>query len=205
MKVREVMTSPAVTVGPSASIGAVAELLVGKGFTSVPVTNDDGQLIGIVTEADLIRDRIPADPRIHGRMVRPTHWRHPETVADVMTTSVESLTPGADVADAARMMLDERIRCFPVVDGGCVVGVITRRDVLRAGVIRDDRGLESAVVAQLTALDDSGRFRVSVQGGVVDIADYRDDALDRIRAERVAAAVPGVIAVHAHHQTIDPF
>ena len=55
------------------------------------------------------------------------------------------------------------------------------------------------------AMDDSGRYRVSVQGGVADIADYRDDAGDRVRAERVAGRVPGVVAVHAHHETIDPF
>ncbi len=205
MKVRDVMTSPAVTVSPSAGISLVAELLVSRGFTAVPVTDDDDRLIGIVTEADLIRNRIPADPRIHGRSVRPSHWRRPETVADVMTTSVESLTPGADIADVARMMLDERVRCFPIVDGASVVGVITRRDLLRAAVVHDDRVVEAAVAAQLIALDDSGRFRVSVQGGVADIEDYRDDAVDRIHAERVAAAVPGVVAVHAHHETVDPF
>ncbi len=205
MKVRDVMTSPAVTVSPSTTVGEVAELLVVKGFTAVPVTDDDGRLIGIVTEADLIRERIPADPRIHGRTVRPTRRRNPETVADVMMPTVESLTAGADIADAARMMLDERIRCFPIVDGSSVVGVITRRDLLRAAVVRDDREVEAAVTAQLAALDDSGRFRVAVQAGVVDIEDYRDDALDRIRAERVARDVPGVVAVHAHHETIDPF
>ena len=107
MKVREVMTSPAVTIRPSTRVEEVAALLVGKGFTSVPVTDDDGRLVGIVTEADLIRHRIPADPRIHGPIVRPTHWRRPETASDVMTTSVESLTAGADIADAAAMMLDE--------------------------------------------------------------------------------------------------
>ena len=205
MKVRDVMTSPAVTVRSSTGVGEVAELLVGKGFTSVPVTDEDGHLVGIVTEADLIRNRIPADPRIHGRTGRPTHWPRPETASDVMTTSVESLTAGADIADAADMMLDEKIRCFPVVDGSSVVGVITRRDLLRAAIVRDDRDVEAAVAAQLMALDDSGRYRVTVQGGVADIEDYRDDADDRVRAERVAGRVPGVVAVRVHHETIDPF
>lgn len=49
-----------------------------------------------------------------------------------MTSPVESLTPGADAADAAEIMLDERIRCLPIVDGHGVVGVITRRDLLGA-------------------------------------------------------------------------
>ena len=205
MRARDIMSHPAITVLASAGISETANLLAARGFTAVPVTDDDGHLIGIVSEADLIRDRIKPDPRIHGLGPVPTHQRRRETVADVMSTSVESLTPGADVADIARMMIDEHIRCFPIVDGVGVVGVITRRDLLRAAVARSDHDLQRDVTAELTALDDSGRFRVTVQGGIADIEDYRDDAADRRLAERVAAEVPGVIAVEAHHLTPDPF
>lgn len=138
MRAREIMSSPVVTVPTTTSIEVAAQLLVHWGFTALPVTDEGGRLVGIVTEADLIRDRAPADPRIHGVTAVVDRRRRPATVAGVMTTSVESLTPGADVADAARIMLEEHIRCFPVVDGTGVVGVITRRDLLRAAVIRDD-------------------------------------------------------------------
>jgi CBS domain-containing protein len=199
------MSAPAVTVVVGTPIAAAAALLAERGFTGLPVTDDDDHLVGIVTEADLIRDRIAADPRIYGRTVRPTHRGRPETVGDVMTTSVESLTPGADVADAARMMLAENIRCFPIVDGNAVVGVVTRRDVLRAGVIHSDRQLGETVAGELSALDDSGRFAVTVQAGVADIQDYGTGVGGRAAAARAAAAVPGIVAVAVTHQPCDPF
>lgn len=137
MLAREIMTSPVVTVGPLMPIPEVARLLADRGFTALPVVDDDGRMVGILTEADLLRFPLPPDPR------RQHHWLPdrrnpaPRTAADVMSTTVESLTPGADVADAARMMVDEHIRCLPIVDGAGLVGVITRRDLLRCALVRD--------------------------------------------------------------------
>ncbi len=203
MRAREIMSSPVVTVPTTMSVEAAAELLVHWGFTALPVVDEGGRLVGIVAEADLIRNRIPPDPRIGVIAVRGRSHR-PATVASVMTTSVESLTPGADVADAAQMMLDEHIRCFPVVDGTGVVGVITRRDLLRAAVIHDDQQVQGEVNARLDRLDGSGRFRATVQAGVVDIEDFQGDPADRQLAEKIASAVPGVVATQSHHQTCDP-
>jgi CBS domain-containing protein len=136
MLVREIMTSPAVSISSAASVDHAARTLRTRGFTALPVLDDDGRLIGIITEADVLEGRVePDERRRHPEL--PRRPRPGDTVVDVMTSPVESLTPGADVADAAQMMLDERIRCIPVVDGRAVVGVITRRDLL--GVIDSDR------------------------------------------------------------------
>ena len=133
VKIRDVMSSPAITVTMDSDIVDAATILVGAGFTALPVVDDDGALVGILTEADLLRNRIAPEPR--GELRPPTHHRNRATpVMSVMTTPVESLTPGADAADAVRIMLDERIRCLPVVDGTGVVGVVTRRDLLRASI-----------------------------------------------------------------------
>lgn len=109
MLAREVMSGPVVTVRTWTSISQTAQLLAGRGFTAVPVLDDDDRLVGIVSEADLIRRPWAPDPR------RQPNWTTsapvPRTVGEVMTTAVESLTPGADVADVARIMVDERIRC----------------------------------------------------------------------------------------------
>lgn len=206
MRAREIMSSPAITVQASTPVTDAAVLLEEKGFTGLPVTDDEGNLIGIVTEADLIRNRIAADPRLHGQIVAHARPRRVETVADVMTTPVESLTPGADVADVARMMLAENIRCFPIVDGRRIVGVVTRRDVLRAGVTHPDWQLRDAVVARLAALDDSVRYSVTVQAGVAEIEDSGLDdrartAADWSAAERAAADVPGIVAIIVKHAT----
>ena len=140
MKVREVMTQPVVTVLTSTNLGRAAHLLTTRGFTALPVVDDDGRLVGIVTEADLITDRMPPDPRRQ-------YWRPRQSpsasaaVEDVMTTPVESLTPGADAADAVEIMLREHIRCLPIVDGQQVVGIVTRRDLMRSAFAAEERVL----------------------------------------------------------------
>jgi len=122
-----------------------------------------------------------------------------------MTTPVESLTAGADVADAARIMIDERIRCLPIVDGYGLVGILTRRDLLRAALAHDDQDLAEEISRQLAQVDTPERWSVSVQAGVADIEDFGTDTEDRARATALAAAVPGVVQVYARHQTPDPF
>lgn len=134
MLIRQIMSSPAVTISSASTVQHAASELRSRGFTALPVLDDDGRLIGIVTEADLLDGRIEPDGR-RPRAETDRRRRRGDTVADVMSSPVESLTPGADVADAAEIMLDERIRCLPVVDGRTVVGVITRRDLL--GAIED--------------------------------------------------------------------
>lgn len=203
MQLRDVMSAPVTTVPDTAAVSAAAEILVDSGFTALPVVDLDGALIGIVTEADLLRDQIPPDPRVHGRRIRAP--LPPMTVAEVMTTPVESLTPAADAADATLMMLDERIRCIPVVDGHAIVGIVTRRDLLRAGVVRSDSVLLDEVSRQLEELDNSGRWVVSVQAGVVDVEDLSSDPSEREIARRLAEAVPGVVSVGVRHRTPDPF
>lgn len=134
MLIREIMSSPAVTVSWASSVAHAAGIMRDHGFTALPVIDEDGRLVGIVSEADILDGRVPPDPRRPrpDRRPDPARRRRGDTVADVMTTPVESLTPGADAADAADIMLDEGIRCLPVVDGAAVVGVITRRDLLGA-------------------------------------------------------------------------
>lgn len=130
MRVRDVMSHPVITVAPTTEAAIAARVLYSHGFTALPVV-DVGRLVGIVTEADLIT--APPEDGAH-------RWRRgsatgPLRVGEVMTSPVESLTPGAEAVDAARIMVDERIRCLPIVDGRHVVGILTRRDLLEAGVV----------------------------------------------------------------------
>lgn len=204
MKAREVMSHPVVTVTTSTGVKEAGELMCVNGFTALPVVDGDGRLVGIVTEADLIRDRIPPDPRVHGR--------HPHVsslgsslVADVMTAPVQTLTADADISDAAKLMIDEQIRCLPIVEGARPIGILTRRDLLRAAVVHDDTELADEIYRQLVRVGNPDRWNVSVQAGVADIEDFGSDVDDRKRAARLAAAVPGVVQVQARHQTPDPF
>jgi CBS domain-containing protein len=124
MKARDVMTSPVVTVSPAMSVPAVAALLESRGFTAAPVVDAAGQLVGIVSEADLVRSPVV-----------PDWWqvqREPDpTVEQVMTSEPTTMRSGDDIADVAAVMLDARVRSIPIVDDGELVGIVTRRDVLR--------------------------------------------------------------------------
>ncbi|MEP6981478.1 MAG: CBS domain-containing protein [Nakamurella sp.] len=198
------MTRRVSTVTTSTRCVDAARMLVDGGFTAAPVVDADGRLVGIVSESDLLRYRLPDDPhRVDGlrRRTPPAVG----LVVDAMTTPVESLTPGADIADAVRIMLAERIRCLPVVDGTGVVGIVTRRDLLRFAVESDHPALDVAVMRQLAAIGRPDRWDVTIADGDVDLGDYGADDDDRRAAARRASAVPGVQSVTTHQSYADPF
>lgn len=124
MKARHVMSSPVITVRPDDLVGVAAELLVSHGFTSAPVMDSRGYVVGIVTEADLIRGQVAPE----GRTIEQSHELR---VCEVMTPSPTSMQPDADLADVATLMLDSVYRCVPILEDGRLVGVVTRRDLLR--------------------------------------------------------------------------
>jgi len=67
VQARDVMTREVITVGPNTSAKYAAEVMAERGFAALPVVDDDNRLVGIVAEADVLRDRIPVDPRLHAR------------------------------------------------------------------------------------------------------------------------------------------
>ncbi|WP_344253050.1 CBS domain-containing protein [Pseudonocardia hydrocarbonoxydans] len=147
MRARDVMSSPVVFLRPRVPADAAAALLVSHGFTAAPVVDEDGRVVGIATEADLVR----------GRFV-PEGWtvdERPEpVVADVMTRSPICMRPEDDLADVVSTMLDAPIRSVPIVEDGRLVGIVSRRDVLR-------------VVARGGAASLTGQRRITRQDRVV--------------------------------------
>jgi CBS domain-containing protein len=130
MKARDVMTSPVITLRPDTPVPKAADLRCSHGFTAAPVLDADGQLVGIVTEADLVRSPVV-----------PDWWqiqREPDpTVEEVMTRAPTAMHPEDDLADVVALMLDSRVRSIPILDDGELVGIVTRRDVLRAVARRE--------------------------------------------------------------------
>lgn len=144
MQARDVMTRDVVSVGPDTSAKYAAELMAESGFAAVPVVDDDQRLVGIVAEADVLADRMPPDPRLHLRRGdEGTDHPPPLLVRGVMTAEVRSVEAGADVSDVARLFVDERLRSVPVLEHDMLVGIVSRRDLLRVlvrsdGVLRAD-------------------------------------------------------------------
>lgn len=190
MRARDIMTTVVVTVGPETTVKAAAALLAGRGFTALPVVDDDEVLVGIVTEADLIQQRIPPDPRVRGRDTVPRATGG--GVAEVMSSPVLAAGPGADLTELTAALVKARHRSVPIVEGGRLVGIITRRDLL--GVLaRSDSDIARDVRHRLEIYGGLGRWSVQVRDGVVSVADDYHDATDDHVAVVLAEAVPGVV------------
>lgn len=151
---RDLMTREVVTVRPDLPVTALARLLADRGISSVPVTKASGELLGIVTEADLLR-------RLAAEEDRPVSWvgrlfgnvneqaeryarTHGLLAQDVMTTALVTADSDATAAHCARLMEQHRIKRLPVLHEGRLVGVVSRADLLRAVLIPPERVGDSA-------------------------------------------------------------
>lgn len=199
MRVIDVMTRPAVTVGVGLSVHDVAALLSTHGFTAVPVVDAGGRLIGVVSESDVLRDRVHHDPRSPRRLGRENETAPPGRVGEVMSGQVHSVTPTTDTAEAAALLAEHHLRSVPVVDRDEVVGVLTRRDLVRV-IGRDDGELATAVACELNRYAGWARWQVHVTDGVVRICDDYDDPIEQHVAMMIAAAEPGAVHVEAQHR-----
>ena len=193
MFVSDVMSAPAVTVRAGTSVKEAARVLRDRDVAAAPVVDDAGALIGIVSEIDLLRGSLPPDPVAHLLPVTAETDVQPRTVADVMTTDVQVLQPRSDLYDAARVMRASGIRSLPVVDGGRVVGVVSRSDLLRVLAREDDEVLRDLQQALTAELGPHHEVEVSLSGGVVTLAGGGAGGL--AAAALVAARVPGVVRV----------
>ncbi|MBA0126896.1 CBS domain-containing protein [Haloechinothrix sp. YIM 98757] len=188
MKARELMTSPAIRVRESTPAREATALLTEHAFASLPVVDEHDRVVGIFTEYEALRD------------FGGTASGAERAVGSVMTAPVEVVTLETDVSEVAKHMLADRLRCIPVVDDDQLVGVISRRDLLRTLVRRDD-----VVAAHLrTRLENySGAqdyWTVSVTGGVVTVSGEFRDTAERQLVEALVRTEPGVLEV----ETVTP-
>ena len=192
MRVREIMSSPVVTVPPGMPLKEVANILVTRAISAVPVV-DAGELVGILSEADLIPLELVPDPRAHLAPL-PAAPAASRIASEAMTRDVVALREEADVADAGRLMLERRIKSIPVLRGRRVVGIVARRDLLEV-LARSDEEIACDLEALLAAeLGSPSPHRVTVRDGVVDLAGP-PDVVDPRLATLLARGVPGVLEV----------
>src|SRR5919202_6354304 len=145
--VREYMDADPVTVTPEATVEEVARILGENELHGVPVVDGDGAVVGIVTENDLVIGdeegdlHIPHYIELFGGLVFLEPFRRFEqrlkkavaaTAEQMMTADPKTVAPDADVHDAARVIVETGHNRIPVVEGGRLVGVISRADVVRA-------------------------------------------------------------------------
>ncbi|MDX6210066.1 MAG: hypothetical protein QOE24_2457 [Frankiales bacterium] len=191
MLVRELMAE-ALTAGPDWPVRRAAALLIEHGLPAAPVGAGGARLLGMVSEVDLIRDDIEADPRGQQRPLSGEQAALPRTVDEVMTREVFALLAGSDVNEAVALMVREKVRSLPVLDADRVVGIISRSDVLRLLVL-DSETIRTEVVRRIS--DVTGEtVDVVVDDGVVTLAAGSSDRVIEL-ASLVARTVPGVLRV----------
>jgi len=193
MLVRELMTPDPVVVTPETSIKEALSRLADMGITSMPVVDKHHKLRGIVSEADLIREVVPRDPRAQERPIEIEPLYPPHAVEDVYTRSAVSVHADDDVAIAVETMTALSAKSLPVLDDhGRLIGIVSRSDVVQALARTDD--VIAADLDNLFEELDHGDWLVEVDEGVVDISGPEGSA-EHSLAVVVARTVPGVIEV----------
>lgn len=200
--VSSVMTTPVITVAPETSFKDVVAILTGNGISAVPVVGPRGSLIGVVSEADVLPKQEfhgGTDPVPHGVPRRRVRWFRALGLcaAEVMTTPVMTIEPGAPVTLAARRMAEKRVRRLFVVDGDELVGVVSRRDVLGM-FLRPDSEIRADVEERVLRREldvTPATVRVDVRDGVVTVGGQLERRSQIAVAGRLIQAVPGVISV----------
>jgi len=127
----------------------------------------------------------------------------PQVVRDVMSAPVTVMGPSTDVTVLARAMLAGRHRFVPIVDGDALVGVVTRRDLVKV-LARPDDEIARDVTRRLETYGGPGRWTVVVHDGEATVRDEFDDATDRHVALVLAEAVPGVVRASVHSASVGP-
>jgi CBS-domain-containing membrane protein len=213
MNVSDIMTADVLSVPPDESVVTAAQLMLQKRISGLPVIDNGGKLIGIVTEGDFLRRSETGTRRQRprwieffmgpGRLADEYVRLSGRKVSDVMTHEVQTVAPDAPLEQIVRLMERHRIKRVPVVDNGKVVGIVTRANLLHAvasfaqeiaPLSPEDSAIRERLLA---ALKDQPwapvtAVHVTVRNGVVQLSGVITDERQR-QALRVAAEnIPGV-------------
>jgi CBS domain-containing protein len=216
MQAQDVMTTKVVTVAPDTRVTEVAKLLLERHISAVPVVSDDGRLLGIVSEGDLIHELgqegaqrswwldLLASPEARAQAYLKGHGR---LASDVMTRGVIAVAPDTPLPEIARLLEQRRIKRVAVLRDDALVGIVSRADLLRGFALHptgdvgvDDRELRERLTVELerAGLTWHPYVNIVVGDAVVHlwgIVPTREEA----EALRLAAGrVPGVARVESH-------
>jgi CBS domain-containing protein len=206
MNVRDVMTSHVATVLPTTSLKEVATILAERGISGLPVVDEAGGVVGVVSEGDILfKERGPREPkRALPRLADSSRASadlklKARTAGEAMTAPAKTIEPWRPVSAAAAQMLDESVNRLPVVDDqGRLVGIVTRADLVRAFVRPDaelEREIREDVLTRALLLETAGDVAVSVDGGKVTLDGFIGKRTDAELVAALVAKIPGVVEV----------
>ncbi len=217
MKARDVMVSPVITTKPSASVKEVAQTLLTHHISAVPVIDDAGKMVGIVSEGDLMRRADLGTERHRSwwlaalfaeeeALAAEYVKQHSKKVADVMTKRLVTASPDTPLGEIAGLLERHSIKRVPIVENGALVGIVSRANLIQAlagdrkalDIPVPDAALRDKLMAHLKAQPwaHTSLLNVTVNDGIVDIWGITRSEAEK-KALRVAAeTTPGVRAVN---------
>ncbi|MFC7492199.1 MULTISPECIES: HPP family protein [unclassified Knoellia] len=191
MLVADIMTTPARSIRPEATLAQAIALLGGAGLSALPVVDRDDRVVGIISEGDVLRQTLPQDPRAHLRLT-PAASREEPLVGELMTADASCATAREDASEVALTLSRRGWKSMPVTDEeGRLLGMVSRSDFLRALALTD----EVLVDAVHDAFTQAGHpeWHADVHGGHVTVSPP-GDGMDTA-AKAIAATVAGVRSV----------
>jgi CBS domain-containing protein len=215
MRAQDVMTRDVSTVSPDTPLTAIADLLLSRHISGVPVVEPDGRLVGVISEADLMwRAEGEGEQRrswwaslLSGRALKAADFirTHGTRAEDVMSRSPVTVSEDTPIEEVIDLFERRRIKRLPVVRGAHVVGIVSRSDLLKTLARQrpfgesqpDDDTLQDELGRLLTGQPwyNSGRVNMVVENGVVNLSGLVASDTER-RALHVAAhSIPGVRGV----------
>jgi CBS domain-containing protein len=223
MKAGDVMTKKVVSIKPDASVADMAKLMLDNGISGLPVIDDHGDLVGIVTEGDCLRRAETGTERKRprwleflvgpGRLADEYIHTYGRKVAELMTPGPITITEETPLEEVVHLMETRRIKRLPVVRDGKVLGIVSRANLLQAlasvaGKIPSgsptDARIRDQLMTELAKQPWGPQLNTTVRDGVVDLwgvilAPHQDEA-----ATVAAENIPGVRAVRSHLAWVDP-
>jgi len=227
MRVKDVMSKQVIGVSPQASVAEALDIMTRSRLSGLPVIDESGSLVGVVSEADFLRraELGTAKPQgswlksvfLPGRAAEIYARAHARHVEEIMSTNVASIEETASLSDAVGIMEKRRVKRLPVVSDGKVVGMITRADFIHelALLVRQPyeeapvsdseiaKGIEKEMNAQAWAPVAS--IDVAVKNGVVTLRGYLTDERERNAIHALVESVGGVRELHDHLVWSEPF
>jgi CBS-domain-containing membrane protein len=213
MQAADIMTLGAATIRPDASVGEAAKVMLQYQVSGLPVVDDKGELVGIITEGDLLRRPELGTERRRprwlefllgpGRLAEEYTHSHGRRVADVMVKDVVTITPETRLDDIVQLMERRGVKRLPVVDGRKVVGIVSRANLLRVlariaetapALTADDQAIRERIMNELDRLDWAPRsaLNIMVEDGVVQLWGAVADERERQALLVLVENVPGV-------------
>lgn len=227
MKAKDVMTHGVVTVGPSTPVNEIAKLLLERHISAVPVVDTGNQVLGIVSEGDLMRRpetgtarrlswwlRVIADRDTLAREYTKSHGSEAQSI---MTREVVTVNEDAELADIAQILEKKRIKRVPVVRDGRLVGIVSRANLLQGLAVKkgaigteakvDDKRVRSKLLEALQKEPwaSQGTLNVVVDNGVVHLYGLVASDAEREALVVAAKATEGVRGVEDHLHLRDVF